>query len=146
MPTEAEWEHAARAGSDTATYAGNLTIRGDCDAPELKDIAWYCGNSNGSSQPAGKKRPNDWGLYDMLGNVWEWTEDAAEWDSEKNQVVTDTYQDSATDPLGTTGSWRVNRGGSWSNGARICRAAIRDAYSPGYRSGHLGFRLVRTSP
>jgi len=146
LPTEAEWEYAARAGKDTATYAGDLTIRGDCDAPELGEIAWYCGNSEGKPHPVGMKKANAWGLYDMLGNVWEWTEDAAEWNAEQQQVVTETYRDNGTDPRNTRGSQRVVRGGSWRGNARYCRAADRGANTPGIRDGLVGFRLVRTLP
>ncbi len=146
LPTEAEWEYAARAATSTATYAGDLDIRGNCDAPELEAIAWYCGNSDGKSHPVGQKRANDWGLHDTLGSVWEWTEDAADWDAEKSQVVTDTYDGDMTDPLSIRGARRVARGGSWRYFARYCRAADRDAAPPGYRNGDLGFRLVRTLP
>ncbi|MCP5118321.1 MAG: formylglycine-generating enzyme family protein, partial [bacterium] len=146
LPTEAEWEYAARAGTDTATYAGNLTIRGNCDAPELEGIAWYCGNSDGKVRLVGGKTAHAWGIHDMLGNVWEWTEDAADWDSENKLVVTETYGSNATDPLSPRGSYRVIRGGSWSIIARYCRAAYRYANVPGYRYDIVGFRLVRTVP
>lgn len=146
LPTEAEWEYAARAGSDSATYAGDLTIRGNCDAPELEGIAWYCGNSDGKAHPVGRKSANDWGLHDMVGNLWEWTEDAADWDSEKNLVVTDTYDTNATDPRSTRGLYRVLRGGGWINFAHYCRAANRRADAPGIRIDYVGFRLVRTAP
>ncbi len=146
LPTEAEWEYAARAGTDTATHAGDLTIRGNCDAPELEGIAWYCGNSDRKARPVAGKTANAWGLHDMLCNVWEWTEDAADWDSEKNLVVTATYGADTADPLSTRGPLRVFRGGSWNSYARNCRAADRLASVPGYRIGGVGFRLVRTLP
>ncbi|MCP4662054.1 MAG: SUMF1/EgtB/PvdO family nonheme iron enzyme [bacterium] len=145
LPTEAEWEYAARAGTETATYAGDLTIRGGSDAPELEEIAWYRGNSEMQAHPVGRKRANSWGLYDMLGNVWEWVQDAADWDAEKQQVVTDTYGDDVQDPVSSRGSNRVLRGGSWDYDARRCRAAYRGTSAPGYRSASVGFRLVRTS-
>jgi formylglycine-generating enzyme required for sulfatase activity len=123
LPTEAEWEYAARAGTTGATY-GNLD-----------SVAWYDENSGSATHPVGQKQPNAWGLYDMLGNVWEWTGD---W--------YDTYPGTVTDPTGpATGSARVLRGGSWGHSARDARAAYRGATTPGYRSGSLGFRLVRTA-
>ena len=133
LPTEAEWEYAARAGTTTDTYAGDITVPNGND-PVLNGIAWYWVNSASSSQPVGRKTPNVWGLYDMLGNVWEW--------------VGDWYAGypggSVTDPAGPpAGSDRVYRGGSWGNNAWICRSAFRHRYSPGYRGNSLGFRLLR---
>ena len=123
LPTEAEWEYAARAGTSGDRY-GNL------DA-----IAWYEDNSGRRTHPVGQKEPNAWGLYDMLGNVWEW--------------VGDWYGDypggSVTDPRGPrSGSYRVVRGGSWFVGAGGCRASGRGNASPGIRARNLGFRLLRT--
>ena len=123
LPTEAEWEYAARAGTTGARHG------------ELDEIAWYSGNSGGTTHPVGQKGANAWGLHDMLGNVWEWT---ADWYGR--------YPSGAvTDPQGPdTGSYRVRRGGSWGSSARYVRSARRNASSPGYRHRNIGFRLVRT--
>jgi formylglycine-generating enzyme required for sulfatase activity len=125
LPTEAEWEYAARAGT-TGPYAG-----------DLEAMAWYEVNSGGMTHPVAKKAANAWGLYDMHGNVWEWT---ADWFG--------SYSSGAvTDPTGpSTGSYRVDRGGSWDDGARGCRSAVRPYGSPGLRRSYLGFRLLRTNP
>ena len=123
LPTEAEWEYAARAGTTGARHG------------ELDEIAWYSGNSGDETHPVGEKRANAWGLHDMLGNVGEWT---ADW-------YGDYPTGSVTDPEGPdTGSYRVFRGGGWSDFARLVRSALRYAYSPGGRSRNFGFRLVRT--
>ena len=125
LPTEAEWEYAARAGT-TGPYAGDL------DA-----MAWYEQNSGRTTHPVGTKAANAWGLYDMHGNVWEWVQD---WDG--------NYDASAvTDPVGpSSGSYRVLRGGSWRHESQYCRSADRNSSSPGYRGYFLGLRLLRTSP
>ena len=123
LPTEAEWEYAARAGTTGARYG------------ESDSIAWYSGNSRFETHPVGQKRANAWGLHDMLGNVWEWTGD---WYG--------SYRSgSVTDPQGpSTGSARVARGGGWDFNASGVRSADRGSYSPSNRSGYIGFRLVRT--
>ena len=134
LPTEAEWEYAARGGTTADTYAGDLTnLRGN--DPVLNRIAWYRENSGRRTHPVGRKAPNGWGLHDMLGNVWEW--------------VGDWYGDypggTVTGPSGPgSGSNRVVRGGSWDFNARICRSANRSRNSPGVRYDGLGFRLLRT--
>ena len=124
LPTEAEWEYAARAGTS-----------GDRYSEDLDAIAWYDGNSGGRTHPVGRKAPNAWGLHDMLGNVWEWPQDRF-----------GGYPGGAvTDPRGpAAGSQRVARGGCWFHGARSGRAADRFDMSPGFRYGIFGFRLLRT--
>ncbi len=137
LPTEAEWEYAARAGKETATYRGDLTDLA-CAAQELEKIAWYCGNAEGKAHPVAKREPNDWGLHDMLGNVWEWVADWYEAEYPDGPV---------TDPRGPAQcSYRVLRGGCWINNARNCRAADRGRGAPGTRNERVGFRLVRTDP
>ena len=113
FPTEAEWEYACRANIKTATYAGDLEII-KYRASVLDTIAWYDGNSGEETQPVSQKKPNDWGLYDMLGNVYEWCSD---W-------YGDYAGEAVIDPPGSkTGTIRVIRGGSWSSDARYVRAA-----------------------
>ena len=127
LPTDAEWEHAARAG-EAYTYAGS-------DNPE--DVAWTYENSGGTSQPVASKVANGVGLYDMSGNVWEWTGD---WYAAYTA-------DPATDPTGAaSGDSRVNRGGSWLADAANARVASRAGDDPGYAYFDVGFRLVRTTP
>ena len=124
LPTEAEWEYAARAGT-TGDYAG-----------DLESMEWYYANSGGKTHPVRQKRRNAWDLYDMYGNVREWV---ADWyDSEY-------YRNSPeTDPKGPeTGSFRVFRGGSFSLTAGYARSAFRDDGAPGTRYFNLGFRLLR---
>jgi formylglycine-generating enzyme required for sulfatase activity len=125
LPTEAEWEYAARAGTTGPRY-------GDLDA-----VAWHNGNAGGTTHPVRQKQPNGWGLYDMLGNVWEWCHD---WSG-------DYPGGAARDPAGPgAGSNRVLRGGSWFTGAGHARAAARTWFTPGHRDGAFGFRTVRSSP
>ena len=130
LPTEAEWEYAARAGTTTQYSWGD-------SASQAGEYAWYGDNTGYNTHAVGGKQPNPWGLYDMHGNVWERVSD---WYGENY------YKNSpARDPQGPgSGRDRVYRGGDWSAGAAILRSAYRSYYSPGLRINSLGFRLVRT--
>jgi formylglycine-generating enzyme required for sulfatase activity len=131
LPTEAEWEYAA--GASTGPATGRNKFAGTNNESSLGDYAWYDGNSGGKTHPVGSKQPNSLGLYDMGGNVWEWCNDwyGSYISSPKNN------------PKGaTTGSLRVNRGGSWIIAASVCRVAYRNSNTPGYRYRNLGFRPV----
>jgi len=137
LPTEAEWEYAARAGDARATYNGELTSTTlACEQPNdtLDSIAWFCGNSGSTTHPTGDLTANAWGLHDMLGNVWEWSWD---WFAD--------YTGDAEDPEGAGGGTaRVVRGGSWSFNGRLVRAASRVNYSPDNRLNLFGGRPVRS--
>lgn len=157
LPTEAQWEYACRAGTDTATYAGPIEILGQRNAPVLDAIAWYGGNSGvefeleegqnssgwpekqyehnrAGTHPVGLKLPNAWGLYDMLGNVWEWCADDLR-----------QYEAGAvTDPVGSLESLRrALRGGSWFDDGRLVRAACRSAFRRGSQWDGTGFRCAQ---
>lgn len=130
LPTEAEWEYACRAGSKTAYSFGD-------SEKMLADYGWYIGNNMGKTHPVGEKKPNDWGLYDMHGNAWEWCSDWFDHDP----------QGPATDPIGpATGSQRAFRGGFWLNRAPFCRSACRLSFEPSKRNRMLGFRVALTVP
>ncbi|MGC5037545.1 formylglycine-generating enzyme family protein [Streptomyces sp. DT190] len=114
LPTEAEWEHACRAGSTGPRYG------------RLDEIAWYRGNADDTVHPVGGKEPNAWGLHDMLGNVWDWC-----WDLYDPEVY---------------GTYRVLRGGGWSDEHWSCRASVRRRSHPTFRIDDVGFRVARTAP
>ncbi|SDW69620.1 formylglycine-generating enzyme family protein [Thiocapsa roseopersicina] len=166
LPGEAQWEYACRAGTDTALYTGSIEIRGELDAPALDAIAWYGGNCgldfdlqegedttkgwwegkqkqydhrHGGTRRVKQKQPNPWGLYDMLGNVWEWTQD--HWRERYVGAPTDgtPWIDANAGP----GAARVVRGGSWYSFARNCRSAYRLRILHDVRRGILGFRPAR---
>jgi formylglycine-generating enzyme required for sulfatase activity len=131
LPTEAEWEYACRAGTQTRYSFGD-------DAAMLGEYAWYHPDSKCQTWPVGRKRPNAWGLYDMHGNVWEWCWD---WYDE------DYYRNSpAIDPLGAErADYRTFRGGSWCVETRYLRSAYRDRHAPEFRHFSVGFRVARGS-
>ena len=126
LPTEAEWEYAARGGNRSRGYQYS-------GSNVLSDVAWYDDNSGRKTHNVGTKAPNELGIYDMSGNVWEWCQD---WKG--------SYSSSAqTNPKGpSSGSYRVDRGGSWFNFAWSCRVACRYCHTPDYRYFDLGFRLA----
>jgi formylglycine-generating enzyme required for sulfatase activity len=158
LPTESEWEYACRAGTETALYTGDIRVLGKHNAPALDPIAWYGGNSGvtyeggydssdwkekqenhrrAGTQPVGKKRPNAWGLHDMIGNVYEWCQD---W-------YGDYPPGTVADPSGArTGRFRVFRGGSWCDFAPYCRSAYRRRSTPSYSDCCLGFRVALAAP
>ena len=126
LPTEAEWEYAARGGkkSRSCQYSGSSNIA---------DVAWYKDNSGNKTHPVGTKQANELGFYDMTGNVWEWCQD---W-------YYSYVSSSQTNPRGAvSGSCRVYRGGSWYYNARCCRSSYRYCAAPDCRYYYLGLRLV----
>jgi formylglycine-generating enzyme required for sulfatase activity len=129
LPTEAEWEYACRAGTQTPFYNGST------DDGTLGALAWYSPNSGNQTHAVGGKAANAFGFHDMLGNVWEWVND---WYG--------TYPSSAqTDPTGpVSASDRVHRGGSWTNNAPNVRSSVRYTGTPGITYWDLGFRVART--
>ena len=126
LPTEAEWEYAARGGKKSRGYQYS-------GSNDISDVAWYDGNSGNKTHAVGSKQANELGIYDMSGNVWEWCQD---WHG--------SYSSSSqTNPTGVkSGSYRVIRGEGWFNGARICRSSYRDGRLPYASSRDQGLRLV----
>jgi formylglycine-generating enzyme required for sulfatase activity len=126
LPTEAQWERACRGGSDALNWIESI------DRRRLGRVAWFHDNSGGETHPVRAKAPNPFGLYDMLGNVWEWCED---WYA--------LYPESAeTDPVGAaSGALRIIRGGAFVTGRWYLRAAYRMGFAPANRDRDLGFRI-----
>ncbi|MFN8349044.1 MAG: formylglycine-generating enzyme family protein [Spirosomataceae bacterium] len=135
LPTEAEWEYAARGGKyerqNPTAYSGSN---------HLDEVGWYRENSHGETQPVGLKKPNRLGIYEMSGNVWEWCSDW--YDS-----YPDADNDISVNPAGPERGWyRVVRGGCWNYQATGCRSAVRSDDTPENRSNNVGFRLVLALP
>jgi len=131
LPTEAEWEYAARGGQSSGwyRYSGSYTV---------ENVAWYYNNSGNSTHPVGTKEANELGIYDMSGNVWEWCSD---WYSS-------TYYNSSppNNPIGpSTGSYRVVRGDCWNFFVEYARVSFRYFSWPDFSYGNFGFRLARSS-
>ncbi|MDD5780565.1 MAG: SUMF1/EgtB/PvdO family nonheme iron enzyme, partial [Bacteroidales bacterium] len=125
LPTEAEWEYAARGGRNSRGYLYS-------GSSNIGDVAWYWDNASETTHPVKTKSPNELGIYDMTGNVREWCQD---WYGPYSSS-------SQTNPTGPrTGSYRVSRGGSWCDDARRCRSAYRDCDTPGLRYTNIGLRL-----
>ena len=126
LPTEAEWEYAARGGnkSNGFEYSGSGSI---------DKVAWYDGNTSSKTHPVKQKQANELGIYDMSGNVWEWCQDRY-----------GSYSSSAqTNPTGPSfGPYRVFRGGGWYSSAGFCRVSYRSYYTPSYSNYNLGLRLA----
>ncbi|MEQ8225789.1 MAG: SUMF1/EgtB/PvdO family nonheme iron enzyme [Candidatus Eremiobacterota bacterium] len=138
LTTEYEWEYACRAGSTTDYYWGENYQSPPPPPFNIGTYAWYSDNSNGNHHDAGQKQPNAFGLFDMSGNVWEWCNDFY---SDYSSTDPETY----TDPAGpSTGSNRVNRGGSWSNFSGSSQSSVRASNDPLERWEGRGFRIVRT--
>ena len=126
LPTEAQWEYAARGGSKSRGYKYS-------GSNDIGSVAWYYDNSSHTTHPVKTKSPNELGLYDMSGNVWEWCQD---WFGSYSSG-------SQTNPTGaSSGPYRVYRGGSWYEHARVCRVSYRDYYAPSGCNGVLGLRLA----
>lgn len=131
LPTEAEWEHSCRAGTTTKWNFGD-------DGSILSDYAWYVGNSGNTTHKVGEKKPNQWGLYDMHGNVHEWCWD---WGNYKYEAK------SVKDPMGLSeGEGRVLRGGAFGDPSVFLRSSRRGSVPPRNRAFYIGFRLARTFP
>jgi formylglycine-generating enzyme required for sulfatase activity len=130
LPTEAQWEYACRAGTDTDYYTGD-------GESALAEAGWYGGNSESKTQPVGQLNDNAFGLFDMHGNVNEWCADAFDEHAYKKRVngVGDPFID------GANGANRVIRGGSWFGSPRVCRSAYRNWRRPVFRNRYLGFRV-----
>jgi formylglycine-generating enzyme required for sulfatase activity len=143
LPTEAEWENAAKGGvdcKDEFKYSGNN---------DAEEVAWHGNNADKQSHEAGQKKPNQLGFYDMSGNAWEWVLDLAEntgkATSNIDYMITNTYVDSIIDPLSIEGPMPVRRGGSWQYGDYNYNQAVynrRMLYGPKRTSDRIGFRIV----
>ena len=131
LPTEAEWEYAARGGNKSKGYKYS-------GSNNIDEVAWYNDNSGSKTHEVGTKQPNELGIYDMTGNVWEWCND---WYDGSYYSISPN-----SNPQGpTTGSYRIVRGGSWYFSANSCRVAYRNDYVPRRSIGYIGFRLAKES-
>ncbi len=133
LPTEAEWEYAARAGNPGRWFFGN-------DVSKLGEYAWFIENSGRKTHPVGMKKPNPFGLYDIYGNVIEWVEDCYDYTEY-------AYQNAPSDGTAYKSGrcrYRIRRGGDWSTGPDVVRSARRKTGSTNFRKYYVGFRVART--
>ena len=140
LPTDAEWDYAARGGAEGCALPNPNRCAGTDDISSLGIYAWYYSNSNEKTQEVKKKEANELNLFDMTGNVCEWC-----WDVIADPTSGDGGQSSVTDPLGGSSpdGWRVYHGGSWNNRKNECNIAHRDCISPDTSQSTVGFRVVR---
>lgn len=131
LPTEAEWEYACRASTTTPYFF-------DLDKEDIGDYAWYNENSGHRTHPVGQKLPNPWGLYDIVGNAWEWCQD--KW----HRTYEDAPNDNAAWLEGSTNDCRLLRGASWNAFPGACRSTPRNRILPSYRAFYYGLRVVCT--
>ena len=131
LPTEAQWEYACRAGTTTHYSYGDIVN---------DDYMWYAGNSEGKTKAVGSRKPNPLGLYDMHGNVYEWCLD--QWDGTDNYQTAANEADAITDPLITSGQYRVFRGGGYISSRGYCRSAYRNGKVPNEAFDYIGFRVA----
>ncbi|XCN74099.1 MAG: formylglycine-generating enzyme family protein [Candidatus Electrothrix aestuarii] len=147
LPTEAEWEYACRAGTTTPFSCGSCLSTDHANYNGTYSQLPGCPNEKNRKKmlPAGSLEPNPWGLYDMHGNVYEWCQDKAEWDTEKSLIINNTtYLDGVKNPLCAKGSSQILRGGCWGADAIHCRSAVRLTHDPNDCFDYIGFRLVRS--
>ena len=138
LPTEAQWEYAARGGNKSSGYKFS-------GSDKLDHVGWYNVNSGGKTcmtHSVRGKSPNELGFYDMSGNVWEWCRDSCDYDKRSYAVKTDTYRDGISDPFSALGAWCVYRGGGYITSAERCRVAYRVCVPPGAMHEFLGFRVA----
>ena len=129
LPTEIQWEYACRAESQQPLFNGKCLSVEDGFCPNVDEIAWYFDNSDFNTHPVGLKKPNNWGIFDMLGNVWEWCVSSIEYDLKCNITDNDT----------------VIKGGCYRSKAKKCRCAKRSIYNKNMKSDKIGFRLALVS-
>jgi formylglycine-generating enzyme required for sulfatase activity len=146
LPTEAEWEYAAKGGHLAPKDFGQGTDTTElyseyAGGDELNPLGWFEDNNDIGSHPVGRKQANQLGLYDLSGNVWEWCADAYDSQTYRERAGKVTENPPAVEATENR-PYRVLRGGSWFGSARLCRLSLRDDDDPEYRGGHCGFRLV----
>lgn len=132
LPTEAEWEFAARGGNKSRGYKYS-------GSNNLASVAWYHKNSRNKIHNVGTKLPNELGIHDMSGNLFEWSLDRCDWNQ---KIITSTYKDGIVDPFERNGPYRINRNGGWGHYAKYCKITRHSVMRPGTETADMGFRIV----